>query len=65
MPFIAALNRFDGGVEHSLEDVRGALQLAPGIPVVDCDARDWQSVKSTLLSLFDYIVAKLQAEAAA
>lgn len=65
VPFIAALNRFDGGLQHSLDDVRGALQLAPGIPVVDCDARDWQSVKSTLLSLFDYIVAKLQAEAAA
>ena len=65
IPFIVAVNRFDGGMEHSLDDIRGALQLRAGIPVVDCDARDWSSVKSTLLSLFDYIVAKLQAEAAA
>ncbi len=65
IPFIVAVNRFDGDAQHTLDDIRGALQLAAGIPVVDCDARDWQSVKDTLLSLFDYIVSKLQAETAA
>lgn len=65
VPFIVAVNRFEGEVAHSLDDIRGALQLSPGIPVVDCDARDWQSVKNALLSLFDYIVLKLQAESAA
>ena len=65
VPFIVAVNRFDGSVDHGLDDIRGALQLHPAVPVVDCDARDWQSVKNTLLSLFDYIVLKLQAETAA
>lgn len=65
VPFIVAVNRFEGEAMHSLDDIRGALQLNPGIPVVDCDARDWQSVKNALLSLFDYIVLKLQADSAA
>ena len=65
VPFIVAVNRFEGGVEHGLEEIRGALNLPGGVPVVDCDARDWGSVKDTLLSLFDYIVARLQADAAA
>ncbi len=65
VPFIVAVNRFEGSEQHTLDDIRGALQLPNGIPVVDCDARDWGSVKATLLSLFDYIVARLQAEAAA
>ncbi len=65
VPFIVAVNRFNGVKDHSLEDIQAALQLNPRIPVVDCDARDWSSVKSTLLSLFDYIVLLLNAEAAA
>ena len=65
IPFIVAANRFNGEVDHTLDDIRGALQLPSEVPVVDCDARDWESVKGTLLSLFDYIVVKLQAEVAA
>ena len=65
IPFIVAINRFNGDLAHSLDDIRGALQLNPRIPVVDCDAREWDSVKETLLALFDYIVLMLNAEAAA
>lgn len=65
IPFIVAINRFDGSLSHSLDDIRGALQLNPRTPVIDCDAREWDSVKETLLSLFDYIVLMLNAESAA
>ena len=65
VPFIVAVNRFNGELEHSLEDIRGALQLNPRNPIIDCDAREWDSVKETLLSLFDYIVLRLNADAAA
>ena len=63
MPFVVAVNKFDGQLSHGLDDVRKALQLADGVPVVDCDAREWESVKETLLVLFDLIVARLQAKA--
>ena len=61
IPFVVAVNKFEGVLSHDLDDVRQALQLSPGIPVVDCDAREWDSVKSTLLVLFDLIVARLNA----
>ena len=63
VPFVVAVNKFDGQLSHGLDDVRKALQLADGVPVVDCDAREWESVKETLLVLFDLIVARLQAKA--
>ena len=52
-------NRFEGILSHDLADVRQALQLPAGIPVVDCDAREWASVKETLLVLFDLIVTRI------
>ena len=46
-----------------MNDVRNALQLHESIPVVDCDAREWDSVKETLLVLFDLIVTRLNEKA--
>lgn len=62
-PFVVAVNKFDGQLAHDLNDVRQALQLKPGTPVVDCDAREWASVKETLLTLFDLIVTRLNEKA--
>ena len=57
IPFIVAANRFDGELPHDLRAIRESLQIDAGIPVVDCDARNWDSVKATLLVLFDRIVS--------
>lgn len=65
IPFVVAVNKFDGQLSHDLNDVRQALQLKPGTPVVDCDAREWGSVKETLLTLFDLIVTRLNEKAVA
>ncbi|GAA3188328.1 MULTISPECIES: GTP-binding protein [Streptomyces] len=54
MPFIVAVNDF-GGPHHTLEQVRDALDLAPEIPLVACDARDRQSSKSVLISLANHL----------
>ncbi len=51
LPFIVAVNRFDGAVIHSAEDVRNALSIAPNVPVVATDARHREAVKETVLSL--------------
>ena len=63
VPFVVAINRFDGELNHDMADVRSALQINDSIPVVDCDAREWDSVKETLLVLFDSIVARLHEKA--
>jgi signal recognition particle receptor subunit beta len=56
MPFVVAVNRFDGvGGQPALPRVREALAIADGIPVIDCDARRRDSSKQVLLSLVRYL----------
>src|SRR5580765_4960774 len=38
IPFVVAVNRFDGTEHHSLQDVREALDLDPSTPVTTTDA---------------------------
>ena len=40
LPFIVAVNRFEGKPSHDLDEVRDALALADDIPLIECDARD-------------------------
>ncbi|MGH3762620.1 GTP-binding protein [Actinophytocola sp.] len=40
LPFIVAINRFEGKYAHDLDEVRDALRLADDIPLIECDARD-------------------------
>ena len=51
LPFLVAINCFDGMVTHRIEDVREALAVSDKTPVVLCDARDRESVKGTLIAL--------------
>lgn len=48
VPFIVAVNLFDGEQTHDLADVREALQLSPDIPLVTCDARTREAAVETL-----------------
>lgn len=48
VPFIVAVNLFDGRQTHPLEEVRQALRLHSEIPLVTCDARDRRSVAAAL-----------------
>ncbi|HTF46598.1 MAG TPA: ATP/GTP-binding protein [Pseudonocardia sp.] len=54
LPYVVALNRFDGVVSHRLEDVREAMAISPAIPMVSCDARDRDSTKQTLIGLVEH-----------
>ena len=40
LPFIVAVNRFEGRHPHDLGEVREALALNDDIPLIECDARD-------------------------
>jgi signal recognition particle receptor subunit beta len=54
LPFVVAINCFDGKVAHQPEDVREALAVAPDVPVVQCDARVREPVKQVLISLVEH-----------
>ena len=54
MPFVVAVNRFDGPLP-GLAEVRDALSLPGDVPLVDCDARHRESSKSVLITLVQYL----------
>jgi uncharacterized protein len=60
IPFVVAVNCFDGAQAYTVEEVRGALDLDPGIPVVLCDARDRESSKATLIGLIRHSMSRLE-----
>jgi signal recognition particle receptor subunit beta len=54
LPYIVGLNGFDGRHPHKIDDVREALSIGKEIPVVECDARERESVKQTLITMVEY-----------
>jgi signal recognition particle receptor subunit beta len=57
LPFVVAINAFDGLLRHRPEDVREALQLGNEVPVLVCDARERESAKQTLISVVEHALA--------
>jgi uncharacterized protein len=57
LPFVVAVNCFDDAPRYDAEDVRTALDLAPDVPALLCDARDAASVKQVLITLVEAISA--------
>jgi uncharacterized protein len=57
LPFIVAINCFDGAPAYDPEDVRIALDLDPRVPAVLCDARKRDSVKQVLITLVEHVLA--------
>jgi uncharacterized protein len=56
IPFVVAVNCFDGARRHEPEKVRRALGLGAVTPIVLCDVRDRASVKEVLTTLVTYAV---------
>lgn len=50
VPFVVAVNLFNGMQTHSLSKVRDALSLAESVPLVTVDARDRRSSVQALLA---------------
>ena len=61
--FVVAVNEFDGSHRYHPEEVRAAMDLAPAIPVVRCDARISSSGVQTLLTLVRHLIAQAPAHA--
>ncbi|MCX2969402.1 MULTISPECIES: GTP-binding protein [Streptomyces] len=56
LPFVVAINQFDGAHRYHPEQVRTALELPVSVPVVTCDARDPNHVAGALLTLVSHAV---------
>ena len=59
LPFVVGVNLFDDAPRYAEEDVRDALSIPPGVPVVLCDARDRESVKDVLMAMVGHALAAL------
>ncbi len=57
IPFVVAVNCFDGARAYPADQVRVALDLDPAVPVVFCDARLRDSVKEVLVAVVELALA--------
>ncbi|GAB1692239.1 ATP/GTP-binding protein [Krasilnikovia sp. M28-CT-15] len=58
IPFLVGVNMFDRSQRFDLDEVRDALGISPDVPVLECDARYRESVKSILVALTEEILTK-------
>jgi signal recognition particle receptor subunit beta len=58
IPFLLAINRFDGAARFDLAEIREALDLAGGTPIVECDARRRETVKDVLICLLREVLGR-------
>lgn len=61
IPFVVAINCFDGIARHDVADVREALAIPDGVPVMYTDARSRPATKQALLALVQHAMRRLQA----
>ena len=64
LPYIIAVNTFDGVLHHEMEDVREALTIDKSVPMISCDARNRESTKHALIKLVEHAMRRRLAEPA-
>jgi signal recognition particle receptor subunit beta len=52
---VVGVNHFAGSYHYPIPEVREALGVSESIPVVDCDARNRESVKVALITLLQHV----------
>jgi signal recognition particle receptor subunit beta len=59
LPYLAAVNCFDGAPRYDLDEVREALAIAAHVPLALIDARSRASVKRTLITVAEHALTLL------
>ena len=59
LPFLIAINEFDGAPRYPTQEVRKALTLPDSTPVITVDARDRKSATDALIAISEYALAAL------
>ncbi len=65
LPFIVAVNQFEGAPEYPLDDVAAALAISPDVPIIRIDARRRESVKDALVRVTEFSLERLTAAVSA
>ena len=60
VPFVVAVNCFDGARRYHPGDVRSALDLDPVVPVILADARQRTSGRDVLIALIEHALQEMQ-----
>ena len=63
VPFVVAVNRFDGAPEYTSAQLREALALETSVPLTFVDARVADSVRQTLILLVQHALERAQRRA--
>ncbi|QIS15834.1 ATP-binding protein [Nocardia arthritidis] len=61
LPFLIAVNRFPDAPRFPLAELREALSIREGVPIVDIDARNAMEVRQSLAAVTEYAIAQLKA----
>jgi signal recognition particle receptor subunit beta len=59
LPFLIAVNEFNDAPTYDVEDLREALAVPPGVPIITVDARQRYSAKNALIALTTYALDRL------
>lgn len=62
MPFIVAVNPFDGHRTHEINAIREAVQVDDQVPMLWCDARERNDVKNALIALVELALRRERAK---
>src|SRR4051812_48045416 len=57
IPFVVGVNCFEGAARYPADTVRRALDLDDDVPLLQCDARDRESVKEVLIGVVQHAMA--------
>ncbi|WP_203838972.1 GTP-binding protein [Winogradskya humida] len=61
IPFVIGVNAFDDARRFDLAEIRDALGVQDGLPMVECDARRRESVKAVLVALTERVLTRRRA----
>ncbi|MEO3784821.1 ATP/GTP-binding protein [Actinocorallia sp. B10E7] len=64
VPFLVAVNGWNGEFPYLPEDIRDALTLREEVPILNVDARDRASAKATLIAVAEHAIRLRAAETA-
>jgi uncharacterized protein len=58
LPYVIAVNHFEGAARYHLEDVRDALAVSRGVPMINADVRSRASAKEILVAVTEHALAQ-------
>lgn len=59
LPFLIAINEFDGAPRYTAEDIRQALAVPADVPIMAIDARIRESAKQALVAVTEYALRQV------